>query len=154
MKEILGGDLDLAFKELNINAIKTYEGNTHLDDVTQIWEVQNEDFEKLCNMSEDDWKYEWGWWRSAEGSNVCNPLSTFIINKEKITAWDDDNRLEADKAEDEDDKYLFDREYSNLLEYFCDEIGASQPRNVCALAVDLANINNIKLSELFKKYQG
>ncbi len=154
LKEILGGDLDLAFKELNINAIKTYEGNTHLDDVTQIWEVQNEDSEKLCNMSEDDWKYEWGWWRSAEGSNMCNPLEIFKVNGQEIIAWDGNNRLEADKAEDEDDRYLFEREYYNLLEYFCDEIGASQPRNVCALAVDLARINNIKMSELFQKYQG
>lgn len=154
MIEILGGNLDVAFNELNIDAIKTYEGNTHLDGITQVWELTQEDFEKLCNIGENDWNDDWGWWRSAVGSNMCNPLSTFKIKGQEIAAWDGDNRIEDDKAEDEDDRYLFEREYHNLLEYMCEEIGASQPRNVCALAVDLANINNIKVSNLFKKYQG
>ena len=56
MKEILGGELDLAFKELRINAIKTYEGDTHLDDKTQIWELNEEDFIKLCEIKEEDWE--------------------------------------------------------------------------------------------------
>lgn len=153
MKEILGGNLDKAFKELGISAVKTYEGDTSLDDLTQIWEVNEKDFDKLCNIEDDDWKREWGWWRSSEGSNMNHPLSEFSINKHIIVAWDGTNRIEEDKAENEDDRYLFPREYSNLLEYFCDEIGASQPRNVCALATDLARINNMKMSELFKKYQ-
>lgn len=29
MVEVLGGELDVAFKALNIKAVKTYEGNTH-----------------------------------------------------------------------------------------------------------------------------
>ena len=154
MKEILGGNLDLAFEELGIDAIKTYEGNTNLDKNSQVWELRDEDFGEFCNISDNDWKREWGWWRSAEGSNMRNPLETFKIKGQEIIAWDGANRLEADKADDEDDRYLFEREYYNLLEYMCDEMGASQPRNVCALATDLARINNIKMGELFQKYQG
>ena len=150
MKEILGGELDLAFKELRINAIKTYEGDTHLDDKTQIWELNEEDFIKLCEIKEEDWSDEWGWWRSAEGSNMCNPLSRFNINNHYIKAWDGGARLdELDQV-----GWYQDRKYNNLLEYLCDEIGASTERNICAVAVDLAKINNIKMSELFKKYQG
>jgi len=48
----------------------------------------------------------------------------------------------------------WDREYNNLLEYFCDEIGASMEKHICALAVDLAMINGITMGELFRKYQG
>lgn len=157
MKEILGGELDLAFKELEINAVKTYEGNTKLDDKTQIWEVDEEGFERLCDMNDDDWKENWGWWRSAEGSNMCNELDEYIINNSKIIAWDGNNRLafeEENEDGDEDDRWWFPRKYSNLLGYLSEEIGASQPRNVCALVVDLANINNIKISELFRKCQG
>ncbi len=150
MIEILGGNLDVAFKELNIDAIKTYEGNTHLNSSTQVWEVSDRDFERLCNIDEDDWEDEWGWWRSSVGSNIRNPLTIFKIKGQELIAWDGDNRIEEDKA---DDKYLFEREYCNLLDYLCDEIGTSQPRNVCALTVDLAKINNMKLSELFIKYQ-
>lgn len=157
MKEILGGSLDLAFKELEIGATKTYEGNTNLDKNTQIWELKDGEFEKLCNISDDDWKGEWGWWRSSEGSNMYNPLSLFNINGHCITAWDGHGRLraleEVNGNTNHPDYWYQDRKYKNLLEYFCEEIGASQPRNVCALAVDLARINNIKMSELFQNYQ-
>lgn len=43
--------------------------------------------------------------------------------------------------------------YESLLEYLCENIGASQPRNVCALAVDLAKYNNMTMGELFTKYE-
>lgn len=157
MIEILGGDLDKAFEELNINAVKTYEGDTQLDDLTQVWEVEEVDFERLCNIDDEDWKDNWGWWRSAEGSNMYNELDDYIINNSKMIAWDGDNRLEFKEENedgDEDDRWWFPREYSSLLGYLSEEIGASQPRNVCALVVDLAKMNNIKLSELLKKYQG
>jgi hypothetical protein len=145
MKEILGGELDKAFIDLSINAKKTYEGNTFLDDKTQIWELSDEDFERICEFDDKTWKDNWGWWRSAEGSNMSNPISRFNVNHHYMKAWDSNNRLEGLK---------YFRDYKNLLGYICDEIGASQPRNVCALAVDLAKINNMKLGELFKKYQG
>lgn len=45
-------------------------------------------------------------------------------------------------------------EFYDLLQYLCDEMGCSSPRNVCALTKDLAKYNNMKLSELFLKYQG
>lgn len=158
MKEIIGGKLELAFRELGITALKTYEGNTNLDDKTQVWELDDTSFEKLCQINDSDWKDEWGWWRSADGSNVRNPLSRFNINKHYIKAWDGGERLdelkEVNGNTSHPDYCYQDRKYKDLLEYFCDEIGASQPRNVCALAVDLARINNIKLSELFSKYQG
>lgn len=155
MKEILGQQLDVAIRELGISATKTYEELTNSDYKHQVWEVKDKDFEILCNIDEDSWKSEWGWWRHSEGSNMDNSLSEFYINNQKITAWDGTSRIETNKeAEDEDDEYLFEREYSNLLEYFCDEMGASQPRNICALAVDLAKINNMTMSELFQVYQG
>lgn len=40
------------------------------------------------------------------------------------------------------------------IAYLCDEIGASTEKNVCACTVDLAQQNNMTLSELFKKYLG
>ena len=45
-------------------------------------------------------------------------------------------------------------ECDNLLSYLCDEVGASTFKNVCALTIDLAKYNNMKLSELFEIYQG
>jgi hypothetical protein len=160
MREILGGELEKVFEEQGINAVKTYEGNTHLDSKTQIWELSNDEFEKLCNIDEDEWdeKYKWSWWNSAEGSNMDNPISRFNINHHYIQAWDGDGRLEAleevNGNTSHDDYCYEDRKYKDLLGYLCDEIGASMGKNVVALAVDLAVMNNMKMSELFKKYQG
>lgn len=98
-------------------------------------------------MNEKDWKDDWGWWRSTEGSNVCNPISRFNINHHYIKAWDSDSRLESLD-------YYRGREYEYLTQYMCDEIGASMEKNICALAVDLARINGITMGELFEKYQG
>jgi hypothetical protein len=44
--------------------------------------------------------------------------------------------------------------YDNLTTYMCDELGASQPRNVCALAVDLARANGMTMAKLFETYEG
>lgn len=150
MKEILGGELDKAFKELNISAKKTYESKNirhEYQEIYQVWELSDEDFEKICNLTEKDWKDDWGWWRSAEGSNLCNPISRFNINHHYMKAWDGVNRETSSRDH-------WSREYNNLLEYFCDEIGASMEKHICALAVDLARINGITMGELFRKYQG
>ncbi len=150
MKEILGGELDKAFLELEINAKKTYEAKNiryKYQEVYQVWELSDKNFEKICDMKEEEWKDDWGWWRSAEGSNMCNPISRFSINHRYIKAWDGNCRLEYGKD------YCL-REYEYLTEYMCDEIGASMEKNICALAVDLARINGITMGELFRKYQG
>ncbi len=78
------------------------------------------------------------------------PLSEFIINDNKIIAWDSISRVET---EEKGEEWYTERNYGSLINYFTEELGASLPKNVCALAVDLAKINNIKMSELFQKYQ-
>lgn len=97
------------------------------------------------------------------------PCYDFIINGNSIVAWrdyrwDDSYREDWEDMSDEEkseykdfDEYC-DRwarvEYKDILEYFCEELGASTERNVCALATDLAKYNNITLAELFRKYGG
>lgn len=149
MKEILGAELDNTFIFFGINAKKTYElKNKHWDycEIYQVWELSDEDYEKLCNVDEKDWKDFFGWWRSAEGSNLLSVNHRYNINNHYIKAWDGTSR--------QGEKDWFDRKYDNLLQYFCDEIGASTERNVCAVAVDLAQQNGMTMGELFRKYQG
>ena len=71
--------------------------------------------------------------------------------------WENENN--AEKAayhysfrEYEDD--VMPREYKNLSEYLTEELGASQPRNVCALAVDLAKANGMSMAKLFEVFEG
>jgi hypothetical protein len=150
MIEILGAELDIAFEELKMNVLKTYEIiNKPWDycETYQVWELSEEDFEKICSIPDNEWKDNWGWWRYAKGSNLGSVGHRYNINGHYISAWD------GYKRENTKD-YPWNREYKTLLQYFCNEIGVSTEKNVCAVAVDLAEQNGITMAELFKKYQG
>lgn len=160
MKEILGANLDKAFVELGIEAKKTYQAKKlHHDfqEEYQVWELSDEDFTRLDNVSNDEWNDDWGWWRWSNGSNLGSVGQRYNINGHYIVAWDgcrrEDNE-EENKTLPPDGRWTMPRKYSHLTEYFCEEIGASTEKNVTALAIDLARQNGIKLCELFEKYQG
>lgn len=167
MKEILGNNLEQVFNS-EINGKRTYKGNKY-----EVWELSNEAFDELCNMPEKKFTElagEDAWWRSSDESNQGVPNSKYVINGKEIIAWDGYRRCEFydECCEDCDDRTNGEceasdediecccgaRKYKTLSDYFCDEIGASQPRNVCALAVDLAKYNGITMGELFTKYEG
>ena len=139
MKEVLAENLLLFFSNSGIDGKCTYSG-----DIYEVWEVSDKDYEVISNMSEEEFVKLCpnGMWRSADGSNMGVPCVKYTINGKKIIAWDRLHKYESKK-----------RKYDSLLEYMCEEIGASQPRNVCALAVDLAKYNNMTMSELFAKYE-
>jgi hypothetical protein len=158
LKEILGAELDQTLKNLNINAKKTYQiknKNGEYCEDYQVWELTDENFQELDNAS--DWKDDWGWWRYADGSNMGAVNRRYNINNHYIKAWDGTGREDLEKENKNlspDDRYIKERKYKNILEYFSEEIGASTERNICALAIDLAGQNNMIMGELFNKYQG
>lgn len=159
MKEILGAELDLAFKELGIPATKTYEvEKLHYEyqEKFQVWEMSDEDYERICNMGDAGWKEDWGWWRGAEGSNLGFVHRRYNINGHYIIAWDGRHAdwEKENKTLKPDDRWPMERKYDYLTQYYCDEIGASTDRNITALSVDLARQNNMKMSELFRRFQG
>lgn len=167
MAEILGGGgLYKAFRELGIKATRTYKGNDK--PYYQVWELSKDDLKKLEVTF--DWKDEWGWWRYAKGSNMGTPFDFFVVNGKELIAWEDTYKYQdlMDNWEDESDEekeayhYSFKEyeqamhphKYDKLTTYMCDELGASQPRNVCALAVDLARANGLTMAKLFELYEG
>jgi len=150
MKEILAGSLDSFIERSGINAMKKYAK----DGRYQIWELEESEVDKLCQTNDDDYKNN-EWWRSADGSNMGAINRRFKINNHYIKAWDGSSRIEMEEENKHlpiCDRFSAPREYSGLSEYLCEEVGASQPRNVCALCVDLAKQNNISLAELFRKF--
>lgn len=140
MKELLTfGDVENDFKRLKVVLRQTYKGKDY-----GVCEVTDKEYTVLCDEPDNEvgaWE-ECGW-RYSEGSNQGDPNHLFVINGKELNAW----------KENEDDDYN-QEEFCDLLEYLNCEIGCSQPSNVCALATDLARYNNMKLSELFQKYQG
>lgn len=175
MKEILGNHLMNFFVEMILqnenyskDLMRTYKGNRY-----EVHSISDELFHAMCDMSEDKFVElagEDAWWRSANGSNQSVPNNKYIINGEEIIAWDGYIRCEyyndycvgcedridgMCEASDEDiESCCGERKYDTLSDYLCDEIGASQPKNICALAVDLAKYNGMTMGELFAKYEG
>jgi len=133
MKEIIGGNLDLTFKILGIEASKTHNGGYY-----QVWELEDIEYNKLEALDDQIWEGNWGWWRYSEGSNIGSVNKRFSINGHWIYAWKGANII---------------NKYSNLIEYINTELDLSSERNICALTVDLAQQNRVTLSELFNKYQ-
>ena len=164
--EILGGDgLHRAFKELGINATRTYRGSDKPH--YEVWELSKDDLKTMEFSSE--WKDEFGWWRYAKGSNMGTACSFFKVNNRDLIAWDGpkredlmnawydgsiEERAQYNFSFKEYEKTLCPKTYDKLTDYMCEELGVSTEKNVCALAVDLARANGLKMSELFKMYEG
>lgn len=166
MAEILGGGaLYKAFRELDIDATRTYKGKEKPH--YQVWELSKDDLKKLEYAEE--WKDEWGWWRYAKGSNMGTPFDFFTVNGKELIAWDgykrEDLILEwAEVPFEERVKYhhsireyenqKYPRVYDKLTDYMAQELGVSTEKNICACAVDLARANGMTMGQLFKTYEG
>ena len=145
MKEILGNNLEHFFNN-EINGNCTYKGNRY-----EVWEVSDDVFNAMCDMTEEKFMElsgEDAWWRQSEGSVLGTPDTKVYINGHEMLAW------AGEPWEDDDEDDEFEIYSSCLTDYLCDVVGASQPKNVCALAVDLAKYNNMNMGELITKYEG
>lgn len=166
MQEILAENLQDFFNNTKLDGKQTYKGEDY-----EVWEVSDEVFKSMCDLNDEDFEKlcPEGMWRSAIGSNMGRPDVEYKIKNNTILAWDGNSRSDYESeckecsdrkngtcegTEDDFIECFGAREYSGLLEYLCEELGASQPRNVCALAVDLAKYNNMTMGELFTKYEG
>lgn len=150
MVEILGSNLKKFFDVIDNSpneADITYAGNRY-----EVWEVSDELFQKMRNMTEENFVEiagEDAWWRQSYGSNLGYPEETTIVNGNELVCWDKERVY---SSSDSIPKEMI--EYENLSEYLCECIGVSQPINVCACAMDLAKYNDMTMGELFEEYEG
>lgn len=171
MRELIGENMGVVFEKLNIPYMQGYSGSIGYWPNFGVYKVLEQDYPQLCGIPDDEWEKEFpdSWWRYTEGSNMGMPNCEFMINGTKIDAWQNEwyvddlvneyyllspeEQLEYNSVEEYvDENYRY--KYSNLLEYFCDELGVSTERNVCALATDLAKYNEMSIALLFKLYGG
>lgn len=175
MKEIIGENLRGIFKKLGLDARPTYSGKIGGWSHFEVWEITDEVFEKISDISYEEWNdlcqdiSTNSWWRYPEESNMGKVNSIFTINGEKIVAWrnkyyvedlfteyfelDEEEKKEYADAEDFVNTWLT-RGYRNLMEYFTEELHISNETNVCALATDLAEYNGMSVGQLFAIYGG
>lgn len=136
MAEIFGGNgLHRAFNALNIEAKRTYK-SSH-EPYYEVWELNKKDIKTLEETME--WLDEWGWWRSAKGSNMGTPVDFFTVNGQFMIGWE---------TEDGNDTY------DSLIDYFHNGLGVGMESNICALAVDLGRANGMTMSRLFQTFEG
>lgn len=166
MAEILAGNgIHKAFRTLGIDAKRTYK-SSH-EPYYEVWEIDKKDIRVLEDTI--DWSGDWGFWRYAKGSNMGTACSIFDVNGKELIAWDGSRRddLYDDWSQEsfeekaayhhsfkEYEEAMMPRKYDSLLEYLCDEIGASTATNVCALAVDLGRVNGKTMAQIFQTYEG
>lgn len=175
MKEIIGANLRNVFKKLGLEAAPTYSGKIGIWEPFEVWKLSEDAFETVSNMSEEEWDALCNemsidaWWRYAEGSTMGDVNAIFTINGQRIVAWrnkykvedmfaeyfelDEAERSEYADANDYVNTWLA-RGYKNLMEYFAEELHASNLKNVCALAKDLAKYNGMSMGQLFAVYGG
>lgn len=177
MIEILGGEgLENMFKHFDIDAKCTYRHvkKSKYDYPYEVWELSDEQFEfldKICtSITQAEWDTnDWGWWRYSDGSNLGKVNAKYMIRDQEIMAWDGERRRMwpelCNSCSDLKDKLChgakidFDdccgsREYSDVMTYVIDELRMTTVSNICSVLVDLANQNQLTLSELFEKYMG
>lgn len=148
MKEILGNNLKQLFFILDNQdeeiPVCTFRNNRY-----EVWEVPDKLFEDISNMSEEDFEKfagEDAWWRYDMGSVLyAFEIGEITANNQKMIGW---------IRKPWEEEISTDIKYSSLTEYLCEFIGASTPKNVMACVADLAKFNNMKVSELMKKYEG
>lgn len=173
MKEVMGENLLPFFRRVGIYPPKKFTGDIGYWPNIEVWHLTDSQFKLIKDMTDeefDNMTEDGCWWRAAEGSIMGFPNTEFTINNHKILAWADDRTIDdlvrkyendlsvEEKSEYKDvDDYIstwYSFEYKDILEYYCEALGASTEKNVCALSVDLAKYNNITMAELFYKYGG
>lgn len=134
--EIMGGGaLHKAFRELDIEATRTYKGKEKPH--YQVWELSKDDVKKLEYVPE--WKDEWGWFCHSNGEHRGTAYDFLTINDVGVIAWQEDCKQDT---------------FACLTDYFKDCIGVTDNNQIAAYSVYLAKTNGWSLSDLWKKLEG
>ena len=175
-KEILDFAKEEGFETIRM----TYEDKNYestLRESFNVFEVSEEEFEKMSryddpwDIYEADktsmiWKDHWGWWRYATGCTLedVEPRYKAKINGNELTVWYSLGKMKIEVEDWVDDFDDNPEHYQKLMEYwiaehsnyhdlfrYCiDMLGVTTEKNITAIAVGLAQMNNMKLSDLFK----
>ena len=136
MAEILGGGaLYKAFRELGIDATRTYKGKEKPH--YQVWDLSKDDVKKL--EYDTEWNDEWGWFCHSNGEHRGTAYDFLTINDVGVIAWQEDCKQDT---------------FACLTDYFKDCIGVTDNNKICAYSMYLAKTNGWSLAQLWDKLEG
>lgn len=165
--EILGGGgLEFAFRDLGIEARRTYKRQMPPDDgiyhgeAYECWEISQDALDQIDNISDDDWKSKWGWWRSSDGSNIevyddhemCikgHVIKAFYSQEEYNEYFQNGPYDEINEPDEE----FFEEccNFKDFYHYCAEHLGASTETNVTAIAISTARLNGMKIGEMLNQ---
>lgn len=138
---IVGGNgLDKAFSDLHIHASCLYRSKKHPD--YEVWELMPEDFEKIDFISDEDWKDEWGWWRTGHCTLEGATENLIMVNGKPMYSYSPLTPKEN-----------LTNDYSDFFEYLYKVFDLTTPYNRAYFATSLAKDNCMTLDEFMKIYQ-
>lgn len=136
MAEILGGGgLHKAFKELGIEATRTYRRSEK--PYYEVWELSKEDAKSLEYAEE--WKDDWGWFHYSNGEHRGTAYDFLTINGVGVIAWQEDSITDT---------------FDCLTDYFKDFLEVTDRNQMAAYSVYLAKTNGWTLAQLWQKLEG
>ena len=138
--EIMGEDLDLAFKELNVDANKTYQST----DGFQVWEIN---YNYLDHLENSEWKENYGWWRYGYCTLEGSETTAYMVNDKIMYGW-----LPSQSA-DEDIKFFTENKYASYTDWLSEVFELGTDVNKVIFAKSLARENNMSLKEFISIYQ-
>ena len=124
-----------AFKELGIAATRYYKGEN--EPRFEVWEIEKSDLVKLEEAEE--WPKGWGWFGYSKGSRLGTACNFLTVNGKFLIGWFTASGEES---------------YDKLTDYLYDGLGAKDNDDVCSMAVELAKVNGLTLTDLFKIFEG
>lgn len=139
MVEILGNDIGLAVLENGIEATIKYKSDTG---ELHVWELDNENFEKLSGISEENWKSEYGWWRQSRCIYEGFAEREYIVNGKSMNGYINDKS-----------DYVY-TSHKSFIDWLSNTFNLGTEKNLTAFATSLASDNGLTLAEFMNKYQG
>ncbi len=130
--EILGYGIERALDELGIAAKKTCAATDPYGVHYDVWEIEKAGMEKLESVPK--WPEDWGWWRYTGGSNLGDVDQRIQVHDKPLLVWKTSRVW-----------------FPDIFSYVY-HVGATSPKNVCALLSDLAEQNRITMAALLREY--
>lgn len=149
--QILGYDLSAAMRDLKVDATLKYTSKKEMNfspvPKFEVWEMSEGTFEAFCNIDDDDWKDDYGWWRYGERASE-DFSAIYIVNGHEMIGYPNES------WENDEDKELGPDSYEDFLEYLDLNQGLSTEKNIAITAISLSKANNMTLAEFMEKYYG
>ena len=142
MREIVGQNIEKACQALGVNAVLEGHADFGWYGVCDVYQVDDEGYRRLCDVKDEDWPDDWGWWRHGHCiyDKEDTPLVTYSVNGHEMLGY----------AMEGKDKTA----YIDFTCWCCWAMNVSALRNIIYFATSLAEYNGMTLVEFMSTFQG